>query len=296
MARSSQTTKDPRQRGPKPPQPKREQSYPGSDAQLEPKADHGEQTYRGSGRLQGKKAVITGADSGIGRAVALAFAREGADVLISFLSEDEDAKETARWVEDAGRKAVVVEGDIQDQVHCQSLVERALREFGQLDLLINNAAYQMAQESLDDITTEQFDRTFKTNVYAMFYLCKAAVPHMKPGSCIINTSSIQAFDQSPTLLDYASTKCAIVGFTKALAKMVIEQGIRVNAVAPGPVWTPLIPATFPAERVQDFGKNSQLGRAAQPAEIAPLFVWLASADASYVTAEVYAASGGRTPY
>lgn len=263
---------------------------------MRPGLDHGEESYRGSDKLVGMKTIVTGADSGIGRAVALAFAREGADVLISYLEEEKDARDSARCVEEAGRKAVLVRGDLQKEEHCRAIVDRALEEFGQVDILVNNAAYQMEQKSIEDITTEQFDRTFKTNVYAMFFLCKAAIPRMKAGASIINTTSIQAFRQNPTLLDYASTKCAIVGFTKALAKMMIERGIRVNAVAPGPVWTPLIPSTFPPERVKDFGKSVPIGRAGQPAEIAPLYVWLASAQATYVTGEVYGATGGETPY
>ncbi|HJT75921.1 MAG TPA: SDR family oxidoreductase, partial [Gemmataceae bacterium] len=272
------------------------QEHPGSDQDMHPRADHGEQSYKGAGRLAGRSALITGADSGIGRAVALAFAREGADVLIAYLEEEPDAQETARLVQEAGRKAVRVPGDVRDEAHCRRLVGRAVEQFGRLDLLVNNAAYQMTQPSLTDITAEQLDRTFRTNVFAMFYLCKAALPHLRPGSAIINTASIQAFDPSPTLLDYAATKCAIVGFTKALAKGVMAQGIRVNAVAPGPVWTPLIPSTMPEEKVKQFGADSVLKRPAQPAELAPLYVWLASPEASYVTGEVFGATGGQMPY
>jgi NAD(P)-dependent dehydrogenase (short-subunit alcohol dehydrogenase family) len=263
---------------------------------MTPDADHGEETYRGSGRLTGKAALITGADSGIGRAAALAFAREGADVLVSYLNEEEDARETEQLVASAGRKAVRAAGDVADPKHCGRLVEQAFEAFGRLDVLVNNAAYQMSQESIEEVTPEQFDRTFRTNVYAMFYLCRAALPRMKPGSVIINTTSIQAYEPSPELLDYATTKCAIVGFTKALAKQAMKRGVRVNAVAPGPVWTPLIPSTLPAEKVKSFGKNTVFDRPAQPAELAPLFVWLASPEASYVTGEVYGATGGRTPY
>ncbi len=279
-----------------PPLPAQHQPIPGVEKRMEPRPYHGEETYQGSNKLLGKKALITGGDSGIGRAVALAFAREGADVLISYLNEDDDAREAAHWVEATGRKAVVVAGDIQHEAHCQSLVRRADQEFGQLDILVNNAAFQMGRESIEEITAEEFDRTFRTNVYAMFHLCKAAVPQMKAGSCVINTASIEAFRPEESLLAYASTKCAIVGFSKALAKMVVKQGIRVNAVAPGPVWTPLIPYSFPPERITSFGQSSAFGRAAQPAEIAPLYVWLASPEATYITGEVFGATGGQMPY
>lgn len=283
---------DPKNDGPKPPFDQPTIEYPGTEAEMSPQADHGEQSYRGSGKLEGRAALITGADSGIGRA----YAREGADVLISYLSEDEDAKETTRLVEEAGRKAITIGGDIQDEAHCQQLVETAIKKFGRLDILVNNAAFQMSQDNIADITAEQFERTYRTNIFAMFYLCKAAAPHMKPGSSIINTASIQAYDPSPNLLAYASTKSAIVGFTKALAKMLIKQGIRVNAVAPGPVWTPLIPATMPAEKAANLGDNSLFDRPAQPAELASVFVLLASNDASYITSEVYGLTGGRMPF
>jgi NAD(P)-dependent dehydrogenase (short-subunit alcohol dehydrogenase family) len=262
---------------------------------MTPTADHGEKSYKGAGKLTGMAAIITGGDSGIGRAVALAYAREGADVLISYLNEEEDARSTERLVTDAGRKAVRVAGDVGDERHCRSLVDRAFDAFGRLDVLVNNAAYQMSRETIEEITPEEFEHTFRTNVFAMFYLCRAALPRMKPGSCVINTASIQAFDPSPNLLAYAPTKAAIVNFTKALAQQAMERGVRVNAVAPGPVWTPLIPSTMPAEKVKEFGKNTVFGRPAQPAELAPLFVWLASPEASYVTGEVYGATGGRTP-
>ncbi len=295
MAETSAEAKDPKEAGPKPPFPAQPQAHPGTDAALRPRADHGEQSYRGAGRLAGRAALITGADSGIGRAVALAFAREGADVLISYLDEDEDARETERLVRDAGRKAVRAAGDIRDEGHCRQLVERAVGEFGRLDILVNNAAYQMAQESLEEFSSEQFDRTLRTNVYAMFYLCKAAVPRMRPGAAIINTASIQSFDPSPFLLDYATTKSAIVGFTKALAKLVMKQGVRVNVVAPGPVWTPLIPATMPPEKVKTFGQDTVFGRPTQPAELAPAYVFLAPSEASYITGEVYGVTGGQMP-
>lgn len=289
-------TADPKQDGPKPPFPNQSQKPPGSEEALTPDADHGEKTYQGSGKLTGMTALITGADSGIGRAVALAYAREGADVLIAYLNEEEDARETERLVTESGRKALRVAGDIQDESHCKTLVDRAFDKFGRLDILINNAAYQMAQESIEDITAEQFERVYRTNVFAMFYLCKTALPLMKSGGSIINTSSIQGYEPSPELLDYASTKAAIINFTKALSKQAMSRGIRVNAVAPGPVWTPLIPSTMPAEKVKSFGKNTVFERPAQPAELAPLYVWLASPEASYVTGEVYGATGGRTPY
>jgi NAD(P)-dependent dehydrogenase (short-subunit alcohol dehydrogenase family) len=263
---------------------------------MRPRADHGEESYTGSGKLTDCKALITGADSGIGRAVALAFAREGADVLVSYLCEDDDAAETTRLVEEAGRRAVRVAGDIQDEKHCVRLVRQAVDEFGRLDILVNNAAYQMPQQRIEDFSSEQLERTFRTNIFAMFYLCKAALPHMPEGSSIINVASIQAYDPSPALLDYATTKSAVVGFTKALAKLAIKQGVRVNAVAPGPVWTPLIPSTFDAEKVAQFGADTELGRPAQPAELAPLFVLLASREASYVVGEVYGATGGQSPF
>jgi NAD(P)-dependent dehydrogenase (short-subunit alcohol dehydrogenase family) len=260
-----------------------------------PRPDHGEESYRGCNRLVGRKAVITGGDSGIGRAVALAFAREGADVLLSYMEEEEDdAKQTADLVRDAGRQVVQVPGDIRDEAQCQRVVDHAVREFGRIDVLVNNAAYQMSQDDgLLEITTEQFDRVLKTNLYALFWLCKMAVPHMPPGACIINTSSIQAFQPSPNLLDYAVTKAGIVNFTKGLAENLIGKGVRVNSVAPGPVWTPLIPATMPAEKVDSFGAQTPIGRAAQPAELAPAYVYFASQESSYVTGEVLGVTGGK---
>jgi NAD(P)-dependent dehydrogenase (short-subunit alcohol dehydrogenase family) len=269
--------------------------HPGLTGEMPQRPDHGEESYRGCGRLEDRKAVITGGDSGIGRAVALAFAREGADVLISYLpEEEEDAQETVGLVRDAGRTAVTAPGDIREEAHCQHIVDRAVAEFGRIDILVNNAAYQMAQPGgIADITTEQFDRVLKTNLYAMFWLCKAAIPHMRAGSAIINTSSVQAFKPTGMLLDYATTKGGIVTFTMALAADLIDQGIRVNSVAPGPVWTPLIPATMPPEKVESFGKaESPMGRAAQPAELAPAYVFLASQESSYVTGEVIRVTGG----
>jgi NAD(P)-dependent dehydrogenase (short-subunit alcohol dehydrogenase family) len=296
MSSKPSSPQDPRDKEVQPPFDQPKQDYPGSERKMSPKADHGQVEYVGHGRLKGQAALITGGDSGIGRAVALAFAREGADVLISYLSEDEDARETVRLVKEAGRKSIAVPGDIQEESHCQDLVAQAVKAFGRLDILVNNAAYQTSIEELADYTAEQIDRTYRTNVFAMFYLCKAAVPHMKPGASIINTTSIQAYDPSPNLLDYASTKSAIIGFTKALSKMVIKSGIRVNAVAPGPVWTPLIPATMPDEKTKNFGDNTLFERPAQPVELAPVFVLLASPEASYITGEVYGVTGGRSPY
>jgi NAD(P)-dependent dehydrogenase (short-subunit alcohol dehydrogenase family) len=284
---------DPKNDAPQPPQPKQQQDMPGSTAQMTPRPDHGEESYKGSGRLAGRAALITGADSGIGRAVAIAFAREGADVLISYYNEHEDAKETARWVEKAGRKAVVVAGDIKDEGHCKELVTRAQQEFGKLDILVNNAAHQATFEKIEDISAEEWDVTFRTNIYSQFYLCKAAIPLMKPGSSIINTSSINAKNPSPTLLAYATTKGAIANFTAGLAGLVAEKGIRVNAVAPGPIWTPLIPSTMPPEKVESFGKNTPLGRAGQPVELAPAYVMLASPESSYITGALIPVTGGR---
>jgi len=269
--------------------------HPGTTGSMGDEPDHGEQSYRGSGRLEGKKAVITGGDSGIGRAVAIAFAREGADVLIAYLpDEEEDAQETAKWVTEAGRKAVTVAGDLREEEQCQEVIDRAVADLGGIDILVNNAAFQMAQPGgIEDITTEQFDRVLKTNLYAMFWLCKKAVPHLKPGASIINTASIQASQPSPELLDYATTKAGIVNFTKGLGQMLAERGIRVNAVAPGPIWTPLIPATMPEEKVESFGEQTPLGRAGQPAELAPAYVFFASQESSYVTAEVLGVTGGQ---
>ncbi len=268
--------------------------HPGVTGDMDVKPDHGEETYRGSARLEGKRAVITGGDSGIGRAVAIAFAREGADVLLSYLpEEEEDSQETAKWVREAGRKAVTVPGDIQDESTCEQIIQRAVDELGGVDVLVNNAAYQMALEGIESLTTDQLKRTYATNIFAMFWLCKFALRHMQEGSTIINVSSIQAYNPSPQLLDYASTKAAIVNFTKNLAQDVAERGIRVNSVAPGPIWTPLIPATMPAEKVAQFGQQTPIGRAGQPAELAPAFVFFASQESSYVTGEVLGVTGGQ---
>ncbi|PBJ81517.1 NAD(P)-dependent oxidoreductase [Lysobacteraceae bacterium NML93-0399] len=273
-------------------QPAQQQKVPGVERKLDPPADHGEDSYRGSGRLEGKAAIITGGDSGIGRAVALAYAREGADVLVSYLSEDEDARETQRLVEDAGRRCELVPGDIADPAHCRAIVQKAVDTFGRLDILVNNAAYQMSYESLDEIPDDKWDYTFQVNVTAMFHLCKAAVPHMKPGASIINTSSINSDKPNPTLLPYATTKGAIANFTAGLAQLLGEKGIRVNSVAPGPIWTPLIPSTLPPDAVESFGDQTPLKRPGQPAECAPIYVLLASDEGSYMTAGRYAVTGG----
>jgi NAD(P)-dependent dehydrogenase (short-subunit alcohol dehydrogenase family) len=274
-------------------QPEQQQSPPGTEGELRPQADHGEESYKGSGKLQDKKVVITGGDSGIGRAVAIAFAREGADLLISYLNEDEDAQETKRWVEEAGRKAVLVPGDIADPAHCRAIIARAVEEFGRIDILVNNAAYQMTRESLEEIPDEEWDHTFAVNISAMFHLCKAAVPHMKPGSSIINTSSINSDKPRPTLLPYAATKGAIANFSAGLAQLLGDKGIRVNSVAPGPIWTPLIPSTMPPEQVKSFGEDVPLGRPGQPAECAPAYVLLASDEGSYISGARIEITGGK---
>ncbi len=271
----------------------RTQPPPGHETQMVHKPDHGEESYRGTGRLTGKATVITGADSGIGKAVAIAFAREGADVLISYLDEHADAEETAHHVEEAGRRAVLSAGDLRDPVHCQQVVDQAVEEFGHIDVLVNNAAYQMTHENIEDITDEEWDYTFDVNIDALFRLCRAAVPHMGPGGSIINTSSINSDQPSPSLLPYATTKGAIANFSAGLAQMLGPRGIRVNSVAPGPVWTPLIPATMPPEHVERFGKNTPLGRPGQPAELAPVYVLLASDEGSYLSAARIEVTGGR---
>ena len=288
-------TPDPRQRHPQPDGGGEQQVHPGRTEEMVDKPDHGEESYRGTGRLVGKRALITGADSGIGRAVAIAYAREGADVVLSYLEEEsDDARETARWVEQAGRRAVLCSGDITQETACDRLITVALAELGGVDVLVNNAAYQMVQEGgIVDITSEQFDRVMKTNLYAMFWLCRGVVPHLKPGSSIINTASIQGVQPSPALLDYATTKAGIINFTRALGQELAEQGIRVNAVAPGPIWTPLIPATMPPERVASHGTSAPLGRAGQPAEVAHAYVFFASDQASYITAETLGVTGGQ---
>ncbi len=288
-----ETTTDPRTQGPKPTFPEPKQSKePGTTGEMGTKPDHGEDSYQGFGRLKGKKALITGGDSGIGRAIALAFAREGADVLISYLDEDEDAEQSAQLVRDAGRKAVTVAGSIEEVAHCQALVDKTVQELGAIDILVNNAAFQMSHDSIEELTPEEWDKTFRTNINAMFYLSRAALAQMKEGGIILNTTSVQAYKPTPSLLAYASTKGAIVTFTKALAQLAIKQGIRVNAVAPGPVWTPLIPATMPAEKVKDFGKTNPMERPAQPAELAPMYVFLASNDARFINGGIFDVTGG----
>ena len=290
---ASATPQDPRTQRVKQPIPPQEQDQPGSDQDLRPQPDHGEKSYQGHGRLKGRKALITGADSGIGRAVAIAFAREGADVAICYIpgAEDADADETARWIEQAGVKCLRVPGDIQDPAHCKDMVAKVVRAFGGIDILVNNAAFQMTHSSILEMPPEEIDRTFRTNVFAMFYLCQAAIPQMPPGASIINTSSIQAYQPKPHLLHYAATKAAIANFTKGLSQELAERGIRVNAVAPGPVWTPLIPAS--KMDTEGFGESAPLKRPAQPAEMAPIYVLLASTESSYVTGMIYGATGGQ---
>ncbi len=285
---------DPREQYPKPPFPKQPQAAPGIASKMEPKPDHGETSYQGSGKLVGRKALITGGDSGIGRAAAIAFAREGADVAIAYLpSEEADAREVVALVEAAGRRCVAIAGDNKDEAFCNDMVARAVAGLGGLDILVNNAGKQVSTPSIAEITTEQFDATMKTNLYGMFWITKAAAPHLKPGASIINTTSIQAVEPSETLLDYAMTKSAIVAFTKALSKQMIEKGVRVNAVAPGPFWTVLQPSGGQTqEKVETFGKDVPLGRPGQPVEIAPVYVLLASQEASYITGEVYGVTGG----
>ncbi|WP_027798574.1 SDR family oxidoreductase [Paraburkholderia dilworthii] len=265
---------------------------PGRTAPMQPQPDHGEKSYKGSGRLAGKAAIITGGDSGIGRAVAIAFAREGADVLIAYLNEDDDARETARWVEEAGRKAVLMPGDITNRAHCNAIVDKAVEAFGRLDVLVNNAAYQMTYPSIDEITDEEWDKTFDTNIGAMFRITRAAVKHMKPGAAIVNTTSINADHPNPGLLAYATTKGAIQNFTGGLAQLLAEKGIRANCVAPGPIWTPLIPSTMPPEKVEKFGQQVPMKRPGQPAELAPAYVMLASDEASYISGATIAVTGG----
>jgi NAD(P)-dependent dehydrogenase (short-subunit alcohol dehydrogenase family) len=296
MTEDQHTQQDPTRQYPQPEYPEQDQrdQHPGLESEMRPEPDYGYETYRGVGRLEGKAAIITGGDSGIGRAVALAFAREGADVLISYLEEEEpDAQETAQVVEEAGKKAVKVPGDIVEEAQCQRIVDRAVEEFGKIDVLVNNAAHQMTVDGIADISSELLDRTFKTNIYAMFWLCKAAIPHMPEGGSIINVSSIQAYQPSPTLLPYSATKGAIVTFTKGLAQEVVQYGLRANTVAPGPVWTPIIPASMPGDTVSQFGSTNPVGRPAQPAELAPAFVFLASQESSFVNGETLGVTGGQ---
>ena len=293
MSTDQHTQQNPTEQAQKPPMPEQSQDLPGLEAQMDPKPDYGEETYRGSGRLTGKSAIITGGDSGIGRAVALAFAREGADVLISYLPQEEkDAQETMRVIQESGRKGIAAPGDVTQESYCQDLIQRAVQEFGHLDILVNNAAFQMTHQSITEIPSEEFEHTYRTNIFAMFYLCKAAVPHLREGATIINTSSVEGYKPESMLLAYASTKGAIINFTKGLAQELIQKGIRVNSVAPGPVWTPLIPATMPQEQVKQFGQQSPIGRPAQPAELAPAYVFLASQESSYVNGEILGVTGG----
>lgn len=273
--------------------PEQQQEVPGVQSAMNPVPDCGEKSYRGSGKLTGKKAVITGGDSGIGRAVAIAYAREGADVLIAYLNEDDDAAEVAKLVEEAGRKCVLVPGDLSDPSHCRAVVDRAVSELGGIDILVSNAAYQMSHDSLDEITDEEWDYTFRLNIGAYFYLVKAAMPHLSAGASVIGSSSVNSDMPSPQLAPYAATKAAIANFSASLAQLLGDKGIRVNSVAPGPIWTPLIPATMPPEKVSSFGDNTPLGRAGQPAELAPVYVLLASDEGSYISGARIAVTGGR---
>jgi NAD(P)-dependent dehydrogenase (short-subunit alcohol dehydrogenase family) len=275
------------------PQPAQQQQPPGSTAELDPKPDHGEESYIGTGRLKGKKAVITGGDSGIGRAVAIAYAREGADVLIAYLNEHDDARDTADWVEKADRKAVLAAGELNQPEHCRAVIRQAVEELGGIDVLVSNAAFQMTHDSIEEIPDEEWDYTLATNLSALFHLAKAAVPHMKPGSSIIGSSSVNSDMPSPTLMPYAATKAAIANMCASLAQMLAPSGIRVNSVAPGPIWTPLIPSTMPEEKVESFGQQSPLERPGQPAELAPVYVMLASDEASYVSGARVAVTGGK---
>lgn len=278
---------------PKPPFPSQKQPMPGSTGKMDPRPDHGEESYKGSGRLKGLKAIITGGDSGIGRAVAIAYAREGADVLIAYLSENDDAQEVKALVEKEGRKAVLVAGDIRDPQHCRAIVKRAVDGLGGVDILVNNAAHQAMFKDIGDISDEEWQTTFEVNIHAMFYLAKAAVPHMKPGSAIVNTASVNSDMPNPILLAYATTKGAVQNFTGGLAQMLAEKGIRVNAVAPGPIWTPLIPSTMPEDAVKSFGKQVPMKRPGQPAELATAYVMLADPLSSYTSGTTVAVTGGK---
>ncbi|MVV47985.1 SDR family oxidoreductase [Pseudomonas sp. PB120] len=278
---------------PKPPFKKQSQPVPGSQKKMDPLPDCGEHSYKGSGRLDGKIALITGGDSGIGRAVAIAFAREGADVAIAYLNEHEDARETARWVEQAGRQCLLLPGDLAQKAECQALVDKTVERFGRIDVLVNNAAFQMTHEHFEDIPDEEWVMTFDVNITAMFRICQAALKHMKAGSSIINTSSVNSDMPKPTLLAYATTKGAIANFTAGLGQMLGPKSIRVNCVAPGPIWTPLIVSTMPDDEVQNFGAQTPLGRPGQPVEVAPIYVLLASDEASYITGQRYGVTGGK---
>lgn len=278
---------------PTPPFPAQPQTVPGSQSKMEPYPDCGEQSYTGHGRLADKVALITGADSGIGRAVAIAYAREGADVAIAYLDEHEDARETARWVEAAGRQCLLLPGDLAQKAHCRDVVDKTVAQFGRIDILVNNAAFQMSREHLEDIDDDEWLKTFDINITAIFRLCKAALPFMPKGSSIINTSSVNSDDPTPTLLAYATTKGAIANFTAGLAQLLGSQGIRVNSVAPGPIWTPLIPSTMPEASVTQFGSQTPLGRPGQPVEVAPIYVLLGSDEGSYISGSRYAVTGGK---
>jgi hypothetical protein len=278
---------------PEPPFPDQPQEMPGTTDAMTPRPDHGEDSYKGSGRLEGKKALITGGDSGIGRAVAIAYAREGADVAISYLCEDKDAEDTARHVREAGRQALLLPGDISSPDHCRSIVAETAKGFGRIDILVNNAAHQDTFSGIEEISDEEWQHTFATNIHAMFYITKAAMPHMREGGSIINTTSVQADNPSQELLAYAATKGAIQNFTAGLAQMLAERSIRANSVAPGPIWTPLIPATMPSEKVQQFGKQVPMQRPGQPKECAPVYVMLASDEASYISGATIGITGGK---
>lgn len=291
------TIPDPREMGPKPPFPQQPQTHPGSVRQMDPPADHGETSYEGTNKLRGRVAIITGGDSGIGRAVAIAFAKEGANVVISFLPEEQaDADDTAAVIEKAGGKVLTVTGDVREIETIDKMISAAKSRFGRLDIVVNNAGYQMSHDDIQELSPEELDHTFRTNVFATFLMSQAALRILPAGGVILNTTSIQAYEPSPQLVAYAATKAAILSMTKSLAKVASKQGVRVNAVAPGPVWTPLIPSTMPEEKVKNFGSNTAFGRPAQPIELAKVFVFLASDDAGYVSGEVYGATGGRTPY
>lgn len=294
--RNKNEQQNPEDKYPQPPFPKQKQEFPGTESAMRPKADHGQSSYKGSGKLKDKTAIITGGDSGIGKAVAIAFAREGADVVISYLNdmEDEDARDTAHYVEEAGRRCILIKGDITSEKQCKKIVSTTVKEFGKIDILVNNAAFQMARKSLKDIPSSEWVHTFAVNIHSMFYLCKAAEPHMKPGSSIINTTSVNAYHPSDDLLPYAATKAAIQSFTSNLSQILLNEGkgIRVNAVAPGPVWTPLIPSTK-WQDIDIFGDNTPVGRPGQPAEIAPSYVFLASEESSYISGATIPATGGR---
>ena len=296
MSSTPHANPDPREIGPKPPFKEQKQTHPGTVRSLDPPADHGEQSYVSYNRLQDRVAIITGGDSGIGRAVAIAFAKEGANLVLSYLPEEQsDADEVARIAEAAGRKVICLPGDIGDPGYARSLVTAATSRLGRLDIVVNNAGFQMVRESIEDVSPEELERTFRTNVFGTFYLTQAALPVLKPGAAIINSTSIQTFEPGEGLLAYAATKAAIANLTKSLAKLAKDKGVRVNGVAPGPVWTPLIPSTMPAEKVKTFGEQTVFGRPAQPVELAHLYVFLASEEASYVSGEIYGATGGRTP-